>query len=368
MSKRFVKARQAGLVTLALLAVCITLIAALGASAFAADKKQLVIASLVQPMDNPWVVNNVKFQKAVAKALGIKLIVVTDQGTEDSNIAAMQALIARQPDGILFDPITEAAGREDAKLLEQADILSVTEDRLVVPDISGYKGKMLLAQVTQSNRQWGYDMMMALINQGSTKIVAIMDPHGVTTVEEAWQGAEKAVQDHPGVKVLQESWQPKSRENAIATMDGYLARYAPGQVDGCWCIGSTVGLGALHAIEQAGRQKQIRVSTADDDIAVIKAIESGELTSTLGGHWMNGGFGLIVLYDGLNGHKPLSRQPSFNLITVTKTNAAKYAARFLNSQPFTDAQIRQMSQVYNPKADLPAIMANLKSTWQNGGQ
>jgi hypothetical protein len=83
---------------------------------------------------------------------------------------------------------------------------------------------------------------------------------------------------------------------------------------------------------------------------------------------MNGGFGLIVLYDGLNGHKPLSRQPSFNLITVTKTNAAKYAARFLNSQPFTDAQIRQMSQVYNPKADLPAIMANLKSTWQNGGQ
>jgi ABC-type sugar transport system substrate-binding protein len=326
-------------------------------------KKPLIIGSLVQPLDNPWVVNNVKFQKDVAAALGIKLIVVSDEGTEDSNIAAMQGLIAQRPDGILFDPITQAAGREDAKMLEQAHIPAVTEDRLVVPQITAYQGKMLIAQVTQSNEQWGYDMMMALINQGSTKIVAILDPHGVTTVEEAWKGALKAVQEHPGTKVLQETWQQKSRENAIATMEGYLARFAPGQMDGCWCIGSTVGLGALRAIDQAGRQGQVKVSTADDDIAVINAIESGALTSTLGGHWMNGGFGLIVLYDSLNGHAPLTRQPSFNLIAIDKASAAAYEKRFLTGKPFSASQIKSMSITYNKSADLPNVMATLKTSW-----
>jgi ABC-type sugar transport system substrate-binding protein len=325
--------------------------------------KKPVIASLVQPMDNPWVVNNVNFQKAVASALGIDLFVTTDKGTEDSNIAAMQGLIARRPDGILFDPITQAAGREDAKMLEEAGIRGVTEDRLVVPNIDSYQGKQLIAEVTQSNEQWGYDMMMSLIDQGSKKIVAILDPHGVTTVEEAWKGALRAVADHPGVTVLQDTWQPKSRENAIATMEGYLARYRPGEMDGCWCIGSTVGLGALQAIKQAGRAAEVKVSTADDDDSVIKAIQDGSLTSTLGGHWMNGGFGLIVLYDALKGHQPVSRQPHFNLITIDKTNAEAYAARFLHGAPFSADQIRQMSLAYNPNANLPEVMANLRSTW-----
>jgi ABC-type sugar transport system substrate-binding protein len=314
-------------------------------------------------MDNPWVVNNVNFQKLVAKALGIDLTVVSDKGTEDSNIAAMQSLIAQHADGILFDPITQAAGRADAKMLEEAGIHGVTEDRLVVPDIKDYQGKMLVAQVTQSNEQWGYDMMMALINQGSKKIVAILDPHGVTTVEEAWKGALRAVAEHPGVTVLQESWQPKSRENAMATMERYLTRFATGEVDGCWCIGSTVGLGALQAIKQAGREKEIKVSTADDDDSVIAAIKDGSLSSTLGGHWMNGGFGLIVLYDHLNGHDPINRQPQFNLIGVDKGSADAYAKRFLHGEPFSEDQIRAMSLTYNDKANLPEVMKTIQSTW-----
>jgi ABC-type sugar transport system substrate-binding protein len=327
------------------------------------DRKQVAIASLVQPVDNPWVVHNVRFQKLVAKALGIELTVVSDKGTEDSNIAALQGLIARRPDGILFDPITQAAGRANAKALEEARVPGVTEDRLVVPNIRDYKGKFLIAQVTQNNEQWGYDMMMALLDKGAKNIVAIMDPRGVTTVEEAWKGARRATAAHPGVKVLKESWQPKSRENAMATMERYLARFAPGEVDGCWCIGSTVGLGALQAIKRAGRQKEIKVSTADDDDSVIAAIKDGGLSSTLGGHWMNGGFGLIVLYDYLNGHAPLVRQPQFNLIAINKTNADAYAKRFLHGEPFSAAEIRAMSLTYNPKANIAETMKTIEATW-----
>src|ERR1700757_1942716 len=56
-------------------------------SAAAVEPKKVAIASLVQPIDNPWVVNNVRFQKSVAKALNIELVVISDKGTEDSNNA-----------------------------------------------------------------------------------------------------------------------------------------------------------------------------------------------------------------------------------------------------------------------------------------
>lgn len=336
-------------------------------STTSSTKKEISITSIVQPLDNPWVVNDVMFQKQVAKALGIKLTVVADQGTEQSNIEAVQSAAVAAPNGILFDPYDQAAGLKDGQILQEYKIPGVTEDRLVVPNISSSANKYLVAQDTESDYSWGYDMMMALINKHDTKIVAIMDPHGVTTVEQAWQGALAAVKQHPGVTVLQTSWQPKSRENAIATMQRYLVKYPQGAVDGCWCIGSTVGEGAYYAVQQAGRAGQITISTSDDDPSVISLIAKGELSATFGTHWMVGGFGLITLYDDLHGHAPLNRQPQFHLFTIDKQDATAYEQRFYTA-PFTPAEIRKLSLTYDPKANLPCVMANLYKTWQTSSR
>ena len=325
--------------------------------------KKLKIVSLLQPLDNPWVVNNVRFQQAVADALGIELVIVNDQGTEDSNIAAMESIIAMQPDGILFDPITAPAGVRDAALLEENKIIGCTQDRLVLDDIEDYQGEYLVCATTQDNTGWGYDMMMSLINQGATKIVAIMDPKGVITVEEAWEGALKAVEEHPEVEILEEAWQPKSRENAVDTMERYLAKYSPGEVDGAFVFGSTVGLGAYYAIEQAGREGEIVLSTCDIDDDVFTAIKEGKLDSSIGAHWMNGGYSLIALYDYLHGSEPLDPQPEFRMITVNTENADAYKATFLDGLPYTAEEILQLSQVHNPDADLPYEVTHLYETW-----
>lgn len=328
-----------------------------------AAPKKLKIVSLVQPSDNPWVVNNIRFQKAVAEALGIDLVIVNDQGTEDSNISAMESIIAMQPDGILFDPITAGAGVRDAALLEENHIPGCTEDRVVLADINDYQGDYLICQATIDTQNWGYDMMMALINQGSKKIAAIMDPHGVLTVEQAWEGALKAVAEHPDVTILQESWQQKGREQAIATMENYLTKYAPGQIDGVYVFGSTTGLGALYAIQQAGRQDEIRVSTCDIDNDVATLIKDGQLASSMDGHWMLGGYGLVMLYDYLNGYPPTNRQPYIRLISADPTNIDQFKAVFLDSLPYTPEEIRQLSKVYNPDADVVYAIEHIYETW-----
>ena len=326
-------------------------------------KKQVNVVSLLQPLQNPWVVNNVRFQKAVAKALGINLSIVTDQNSPDSNVAAMRSIIAKHPDGILFDPISQAAGLADARLIEADKIPAVAEDRLVKPNISQYHGKYLIAQVTQQNKTWGYATMNSLISQGVKKIVTIMPPHGIPTIEELWQGAQQALAQHPDVKVLQQTWATQDREHAFATMQQYLVKYGPGSIDGLFAIGSTGAFGAIQAIKAAHRQGQIKIATADDDPDVIHAIETGELKTTFGTHWSDGAFGLVVLYDYLQGHKPLSRQPEFRLFKIDKSIAAAYATRFLQQVPFRPCEIRKLSLTYNPQAKLPWVMNNWYRTW-----
>ncbi|MEZ2390676.1 sugar ABC transporter substrate-binding protein [bacterium RCC_150] len=332
-------------------------------SSGASGETKTRIASLLQPADNPWVQNNIKFQKQVADALGIDLTITSDQGTDDSNVASMRALIASKPNGILFDPISEAAGKQDAQLLEDNKTVGVTEDRLVVPDFKDYKGTYLKAQVTQSNETWGYNTATSLIKGGSTKIVSILPPHGILTVETFWKGVKKALAEHPEVTLVQENWGPQSRENAIQVMQQYLTKFGQGQIDGVIAIGSTMGLGAQYAVKQAGLADRIKVATADDDPDVVKAILDGDLAITYGTHWTNGGWGLIALYDQLHGFAPKDPQPQFNLFAITKDNAKQYSDRFLSGQVLTADQIRSLSQVYNKNADLPGFIANFYKTW-----
>jgi ABC-type sugar transport system substrate-binding protein len=347
-------------------AVAFGTLATWNVAASAEAPKRVKIQSLVQPIDNPWVANNVRFQKEVADALGIDLTVVSDQGTDDSNVAAMRAMIAAAPDGILFDPISEAAGKQDARLLEENKMIGVTEDRLVVPHMSQYQGEYLKAQVTQDNVEWGYRTMQNLAEAGATKILVILPPHGILTVEQIWEGAKKYLAENPEITIVEESWDSQSREKAIQVMQRFLVKYTPGEdFDGVIAIGSTMALGARFVLDQAGVGDKVKIITADDDQDVVKALKDGGLVTTLGGHWMNGGFGLIVLYDILNGHAPLTNQPQFHLIQVDAETADEYADRFLwgKGSPLTPDEIKSLSLTYNPKADLPDFMANLWQRW-----
>jgi ABC-type sugar transport system substrate-binding protein len=338
-----------------------------GPAAAADAPKRVSVQSLVQPVDNPWVVNNVHFQKEVAAALGIDLNVASDAGTEDSNVATMRSMIAAQPDGILFDPISEAAAKQDARLLEDNKVIGVTEDRLVVPHIADYKGEYLKAQVTQDNEEWGYRTMKNLADAGGKKVLVIFPPHGNLTLETLWVGAKKYLAEHPGVTIVEESWEgPQNRETAMRATQRLLVKYAPGKdFDSIIAIGSTAALAARYVLEQAGQADKVKIITADDDPDVMKALKTNALVTTLGGHWMNGGFGLIVLYDLLHGHAPLTNQPQFHLVQIDSKLADAYSDRFLwgKESPLTADEIRSLSLTYNPKANLPNFMANLWQGW-----
>jgi ABC-type sugar transport system substrate-binding protein len=322
------------------------------------------IGSVVQSLQNPWVDNDVRFQKAVAKALGINLVVAADNLTDESNEQVTQNLIADGVKGVDLDPFSQASGIADSHYMEQYHVPFVDEDREFDTDINDYQGKEFVAQSTDAAQHSGFVIATSLIDQGATRIVTIFPPKGNTVVEAGMVGVMQAIAQHPGVKLVQQEWVNQTYNTAVTTMQQLLTKYKPGQINGVFGIGATMALGAAYAIQQAGRSSQFHLATWDDTPQAIQDIQNGTLVETQGGAWLEGGFMLIALYDYLHGHKPLNRQPLYTQITVNKATAALYNREFINGVPLTASQIRCLSLTYNPKANLPQFIEDFADNWQ----
>ena len=185
----------------------------------------------------------------------------------------------------------------------------------------------------------------------------------VTSAEEIWQSALSVFGQHPDVKIIAESWDRLTRENGIKYAEQYIARFRPGEIDAIIVLGAVAGLGSQFAVEQAGRD-DIAIITTDIDEQVAQFIREGKLNFSIGGHWMVGGFGLIQLYDYLHGFPVEDTQPLFNLIPVSRDNIDAYEQGLLQGCILSPEQIRNLSRVYNPDADLPGFIDQFSKNWE----
>ncbi|BCL73217.1 hypothetical protein TUMSATVNIG1_51900 [Vibrio nigripulchritudo] len=328
-------------------------------------KKGLQIADLGQPETNPWVINRHRFERCVADALGVKLNEFDDQNSEEKHISQAESILASQPDGVIFNPLTSPAGLQVARLLERNKTPGVAVGRLVVSDYDrDYKnGKYFIGQVTQNNTTWGEAIAQAAVIAGHKKVAMIWNQKGVTSAEEIWQGAESVFEKHPDVEVIAESWDRLTRENGIKYAEQYLARFEEGELDAIIVLGAVAGLGSQFALEQAKRT-DVSVITTDIDEQVAQYIKNDRLGFSIGGHWMVGGFGLIQLYDYLHGFPVEDTQPLFSLIPVTKANVDTYSNGLLKGCILSPKDIRNLSRVYNPDANLPGFIDSFSKSWE----
>ncbi|MAC43059.1 MAG: hypothetical protein CL913_03675 [Deltaproteobacteria bacterium] len=328
-------------------------------------RKDLVFADLGQPQTNPWVINRHRFQECVARALNIEQILADDENSESKHVSQAESLVARQPDAMVFNPLTSPAGAQVARLLERNRIPGMTAGRVVVADYEKeYNGQFLIGQMGTNLDAWGAAMAQAAIDDGHRKIAMIWNPKDVITTQYIWAGAQRVIDKYPDAEVIMEGRDRLSRETGIKYAEQYVARFGEDEIDAIIVLGATAGLGAQFALEQAGRT-DIDVITCDIDEQVAQNIRDGKLSFSIGGHWMGGGFAMIHLYDYLHGFPIEDTQPDFSLIPVNASNVDAYERQFLNGCVLTPNEIRNISRVYNPDADLAGFIENFSNTWND---
>lgn len=340
------------LVLVLMVAFAGTLFAGGKQEAAAAKKDRPTIGLIIPSMANEFWVRLSKFAEKAGSELGFDLVVLDSRDSGDVQIKNAEDLISRKVDGLIFVAYW-STGNRVLQMAERAGIPTIVMDTTVDGVKPRGQFKQYIAYIGPFNHKAGYGIADYLIQNmqpganGKKEIVALYGTLGTSVAEERREGLEKAVSEHPDVKIVAAQTANFRRDDGMKVMEDFLM--AQPNATAVWCANDEMALGAINAIENAGKQGKIIVGGMDLNDEAVKAVIDGRYAYTAGGHWLQGGFAATMMYDYLKGFDLPESQQSVELVLAVvkdKETAVKLQKEWL---PFPAWDFKAHSKVYSGK-------------------
>lgn len=227
-------------------------------------------------LNHPWRVAMVEGNKSWAEENlpNVELIITDGQNESSKQVADIESLMAQGIDVLMVSPLTQQALTPVVKDAMAAGIPVVALDRKVNTETTVY----ITAQNEPIARQAGEFFADKLGGKGN--IVQIEGTAGASAAAERKSGFEEIIAKHPDLNIVATQNADFLRENAAKFMEDALQRFGPGEIDGVYAHNDEMALGALTAIEAAGRMDEIMVTGLDGQNNAIQAVKDGKLFAT----------------------------------------------------------------------------------------
>ncbi|ADQ13658.1 sugar ABC transporter substrate-binding protein [Halanaerobium hydrogeniformans] len=196
-----------------------------------------------------------------ADEMGVDYIILDARGEPMRQVDQIMDLMTQDVDVIVVWPVSGQAIVPVLQQVEQAGIPVLIANSKV--DESGFdlvKGFAGPDNITQGEYA---AQMMAEALDGEGKIVEIMGAPGYITAEERSQGFHDEVEaNYPGLEIIETQPADWNRERAQEVMENYLTKYDDGEIDGVYVGDDNMGVGAINAIQSAGRGDNLKMTSA----------------------------------------------------------------------------------------------------------
>jgi len=339
--------------------LAVALVALIPAVTFAAGPKRPKIGAIVPTLDAQFWNNYVAFMKAGADQLGIDLVVLNCDNKADKLPKYVEDLVSMKVDGMIVVPYW--AG--DKKALRDSNAAGIplifTDCYSSVAPQTKYKN--YIAFVGPSDKQAGYQMAQKLIatmkpNASGKKVIGWVEgTPGTSVAIDRNAGLEQALKEHPDVAVAGKVNGNFVRDESMAAFESLYQAHP--EITGVWAANGGTATGVMTALKNAGKVpgKDVLVVGMDLNPENVQAVKSGDLLFDIGGHWLQGGFAMIIMYDWINGKKIAPAKANFklDLLPLTIDTVPAFEAKYPNGVPSFD--FKDNSKVYNPKADYSAF-------------
>ena len=256
------------------LVVFIAIVSILVCSAAGFAAKQITIGMSMNTLNNPFFVTVVEGAKAKAKELGVKLIVTDAQNTPGTEISNIENLIMQKVDILILDPSDSNAIVPSVQAANKAKIPVVTIDR------KSNGGKVITHigfDAIKSGRIAGQFIADTLKGKGNVvELVGIM---GTSVAQDRSKGFNEIMAKYPGIKIVAKQTANFDRGQAMSVMEDILQ--AQPKIDAIYAANDEMAMGALAALEAAGRLKGITLIGCDAIDPALAAIRSGKMAATI---------------------------------------------------------------------------------------
>lgn len=330
----------------------------LGSVAMAADEP--TIGVIVPTLDSEFWNRYVAFTKTGAEQLGVKLIILNADNKPDNMVQFTQDLVARKVDGIISVGYWSSAPPTIA-FARRANIPVVITDSY--PDFPPQSAKApnYIAFVGPSDLDAGYHMGKALLDalkpgpDGKKVIGVVNGTPGTSVAIDRRKGLTKAIEEEgvDKVTILGEVEGNFTRDQAQSAFEALYQGHP--EIKGVFAANDPMAMGVIAALERAGKVpgKDVLVDGMDLNDSDVVAMKAGKQLFDIGGHWLQGGIGLLIMYDYLHGLKVPAEQANFKLklLPMTYADVARFEKDFPGGQPNFD--FKAHSKFYNKDAPAP---------------
>lgn len=180
-------------------------------------------------------------------------VIATDgEENPDKQISDIQSLIAQDVDLLVVNPATTAVSPAVQQACD-AGIPVVVYDRFVEPDTN------ITASIYADEVQDGYNCGTSIVEAlgGEGNVVLLGGIPGIGVTEDRMAGARQAFEEAPGINILAEGYSDFDPAKGRQVTEEWLQAYD--QIDGLWSDSGIQAVGAIGAIEEAGRLDEFKM-------------------------------------------------------------------------------------------------------------
>jgi ribose transport system substrate-binding protein len=229
------------------------------------------VGLIVSTLNNPFFVTLKEGAEEKAAELGLELVVLDSQNDAATELSNMEDLVTQGVDVILINPTDSDAVGNAIKVANAKEIPVITLDR-------GANAGDVVTHIASDNVAGGVmagEYVVELLG-GQGKVVELEGIAGTSAARDRGQGFNDAI-GASSIEVVAKQVADFDRTKGLSVMENILQ--AQPEIDAVFAHNDEMALGALKAIESAGKNIIVVGFDATDD--AVKAVEDGKMAATV---------------------------------------------------------------------------------------
>ena len=236
--------------------------------------KKYVVGLAMNTQTNPFFVDVKDGVQKAADELGVELYITDAQDDPAIQMKDVENLITKKPDCIIIDTCDSDAIVSSIEACNEAGIPVLTMDREASGgDVVSHIGY----DAIKSGKLAGQYLVDTLGGKGN--IVEIQGIMGTNVAQNRSKGFNEVISQNPDMKIVACQVADFDRAKGMSVMENILQ--ANDHIDGLYAANDEMLLGALEAVEAAGRLDEITMIGCDAIDDTIEAIKAGKVEATI---------------------------------------------------------------------------------------
>ncbi|WP_407936406.1 ribose ABC transporter substrate-binding protein RbsB [Limnochorda pilosa] len=242
--------------------------------AFAGTATAQTVGIAVSTLNNPFFVDLRDGAQAAAREAGVRLLVSDAQNDPNRQLSDIENFIVQGVDAIIVNPTDSAAVVPAILQANEAGIPVITVDR-------GADDGRVVSHIASDNVAGGRMAGELIVERlgGKGNAVELVGIPGTSAARDRGQGFNEVIGKNPGIRVVARQEAGFDRAKGLSVMENILQ--AQPRIDAVFAHNDEMALGALTAIEAAGRQKEMIVVGFDATADAVQAVKEGRLAATV---------------------------------------------------------------------------------------